>query len=72
MAEDQAHEQNNKIVKVDGGAIGFLDQSQALLDWSTAGPYIAEIIQNARKGTPDDVGIQNHHEDTDALPHYNL
>ena len=30
LAEDQAHEQNNKIVKVDGGAIGILDQAQAL------------------------------------------
>ena len=29
---DQAHEQNNKIVKTDGGAIGIVENEQALLD----------------------------------------
>ena len=26
MATDQAHEQNNKLVKIDGGAVGILDR----------------------------------------------
>ena len=30
MADDQAHEQNNKLVKIDGGAIGILDKQKAL------------------------------------------
>ena len=30
MAEDQAHEQNNKIVEVDGSVISILDQAQVL------------------------------------------
>ena len=31
IAEDQAHEQNNKAIKVDGGAIGILENETALL-----------------------------------------
>ena len=38
MGIDQAHKQNNKIVKVDGGAIGILDDEAALLKWAVAGP----------------------------------
>ena len=41
---DQAHEQNNKKVKVDGGAVGIFDNESALLDWSVAGPVIADIL----------------------------
>ena len=32
MGIDQAHEQNNKCVKIDGGAIGILDNERALLE----------------------------------------
>ena len=35
---DQAHEQNNKLVKIDGGAIGILENQNALLKWAVAGP----------------------------------
>ena len=31
MAVDQAHEENNKFVKIDGGAIWILDKPNALL-----------------------------------------
>ena len=31
MATDQAHEQNTKLVKIDGGAVGILDNKAALL-----------------------------------------
>ena len=30
---DQAHEQNNKIIKGDGGAIGVTESSTQLLRW---------------------------------------
>ena len=65
MGTDQAHEQINKSVKVNGGAIGILDNENALLEWSTASPVIAEILENFNdryervKQTPI-----KHHEET--------
>lgn len=41
---DQAHEQNNKIVKGDRGAIGLTDSSTQLLRWMVSGPKISRII----------------------------
>jgi len=35
---DQAHEQNNKIVKGKGGAIGLTESSTQLLRWMVSGP----------------------------------
>ena len=31
MGEDQAHEQHNKVIKDDGGAVGIFDNEQAVL-----------------------------------------
>ena len=59
---DQAHEQNNKRVKVDGGAIGIMDNESALLEWALSGPYIAEMIQET-----DQCSSSKHHEDTDSF-----
>ena len=44
IAIDQAHEQNNKVVKGDGGAVGFLQNPKALLRWMVAGPELARVI----------------------------
>ena len=41
---DPAHEQQNKMVKVVGGAIGLLDNCRALLEWALYGPYIAKNL----------------------------
>ena len=41
---DQAHEQNNKYVKGDGGEIGLTENSTQLLRWMTAGPEVARLI----------------------------
>ena len=38
------HEQNNKIVKGDRGAIGLTDSSTQLLRWMVSGPEISRII----------------------------
>ena len=38
IAIDQAHKQNNKLVKIDGGAVGVLDSPRALLKRSVADP----------------------------------
>lgn len=43
---DQAHEQNNKIVKGDGGAIGLTGSSTQLLRWMVSGPEISRVIHD--------------------------
>ena len=59
MGIDQAHEQNNKIVKIHGGAIGILDNTNALTRWSVSAPVIADICNSAKNET-----TTKHHEDT--------
>ena len=43
---DQAHEQHNKIVKGDGGAIGLTESSTQLLRWMVSGPEMSRIIND--------------------------
>ena len=43
---DQGHEQNNKIVKGDGGAIGLTESSSQLLRWMVSGPEMSRIIND--------------------------
>ena len=43
---DQAHEQKNKIVKGDEGAIGLTESSTQLLRWMVSGPEISRIIND--------------------------
>ena len=38
---DQAHEQNNALVKGDGGAVGLTENPSALRRWMVAGPEVA-------------------------------
>ena len=44
IAIDQAHEQNNKVVKGNGGAVGLLQNQKVLLRWMVAGPQLARVI----------------------------
>ena len=60
MGIDQAHEQNNKILKTDGGVIGIFDNPTALLKWAIWGPVISEILKEEEDGNLS----QLHHEDT--------
>ncbi len=41
---DQAHEQNNTIMKGDGGAIGLTENSTALHRWMVSGPEMTRLI----------------------------
>ena len=70
MGEDQAHEQNNKKIKMDGGAIGILENETALLEWAVSGPQIAKILDMdvcEEHITIDEDTFQYHHEDTDIF-----
>lgn len=44
IAIDQPQEQNNVIVKGDGGAIGLTEDQAALRRWMVAGPEICRLI----------------------------
>ena len=44
VAIDQAHEQNNEIVKGDGGAVGLFQNEDSLTKWMVSGPEIARIL----------------------------
>ena len=45
MPIDQAHEQNNAVVKGSGGAVGLTQNPSALRKWLLAGPEKARLIQ---------------------------
>ena len=47
IAIDQAHEQNNALVKGDGGAIGLTEDPAALRRWMVAGPEISRLIEES-------------------------
>ena len=47
MAVGEAHEQNNYVVKVDGGAFDILKNETALLKWAVAGPIISDLLNQA-------------------------
>ena len=63
---DQAHEQNNALVKGDGGAVGLTENPAALHRWMVSGPEMARLIQefeiSTDKKKTTDLG---HHEDTE-------
>ena len=44
IAIDHAHEQNNKLVKGDGGAIGLTENTKQLQRWMISGPEMARSI----------------------------
>ena len=49
MPIDQAHEQNNAIVKGLGGAVGLTQNPSAFRKWLLAGPEQARLIQAFEK-----------------------
>ena len=59
MGEDQAHEQHNKVIKEDGGAVGLFDNEHAVVQWAISGPTISQILHN-----PGPDKTTRHHEDT--------
>ncbi len=68
MSIDQAHEQNNALVKGDGGAVGLTQNPAALRKWMCGGPEVAKLIneyENVITGSKSDACSQtSHHEQT--------
>ena len=67
ISDDQAHEQNNKIIKDDGGAIGILHSPKALMRWMVGGPEVARMISQYNESMKDDPDSRSHHENTVAF-----
>lgn len=69
MSDDQLHEQNNKVIKCDGGASAILDNDDALLKWMVSGPHITEMLSDFEvMSLPHDIHSAScHHEDTQAF-----
>ncbi len=65
---DHAHEQNNEMVKGDGGAIGLTENSSALHRWMVGGPQMAKLVQVFEDGREDKSTCTKttHHEQTEA------
>ena len=63
MAIDEAYEQNNEIVKGNGGAIGLIQNASPLRRWMVARPEISRAVNNF-----DDLLTQTRHE-PDSLHH---
>ena len=63
---DQAHEQNNKIIKGDGGAVGLTENPSALRRWMVAGPEVARVILEYEEllHGRDSVSSYLHHDET--------
>lgn len=66
MAIDQAHEQNNAVVKGDGGAVGLTEDQGALRRWMVAGPEVSRLVAayEAMSGMKDATVSNKHHEQT--------
>ena len=61
LAFDQAHEQNNALVKSDGGAIGITEKPSALLRWMISGPELCQLVNEYEETNQN--RQTKHHED---------
>lgn len=59
MPIDQAHEQNNELVKGSGGTVGLTDNPSAFRKWMIAGPEQARLLKEFEKKFMSNV----HHEE---------
>ena len=60
----QAHEQNNGMVKGDGGAVGLTENPSALRRWMISGPEMARFVSEFEASMTTEVEVQgaDHHE----------
>ncbi len=65
---DQAHEQNNALVKDDGGAVGLTENPAAVYRWMVSGPEMARLIQEFEISTDKKKTTDlRHHKDTEYM-----
>ena len=66
IAIDQAHPQNNKIIKEDCGAIGLTEDPSALRRWVVTSPEISQILEQFEDSYGGVRADTLHHEETEA------
>ena len=57
----QAHEQNNELIKGEGGVIGITENPTALLRWMVAGPELARMVTEFEC-------VEEEHHQSDSKP----
>ena len=64
VSDDQLHEQNNKVIKGDGGAVGMFGNETALLKWMVGGPEIARMVHEFEftVDSSSESHTESHHE----------
>ncbi len=68
MPIDQAHEQNNQLVKCFGGAVGLTENPSAFRRWMTAGPEQARLLKKFEEQFVESKShSEKHHEQTPSL-----
>ncbi len=64
IAIDQAHEQNNVIVKGSGGAVGLTENPSAFRKWMISGPQQARLLKEFEDECfPNSTDCGYHHEE---------
>ena len=69
MSLDQNHEQENEMIKGDGGAVGLTECPTALRRWMIAGPEIARLVREFECSFGVQCSTKNitHHEQTPSV-----
>ena len=65
MALDQNHEQQNQIIKAEGGTVGVMENPAALTRWMIAGPEVARVVTEFEENVQpsiDNVNADHHHQ----------
>ena len=66
---DKAHEQNNELIKGEGGVIGITENPNALLRWMVAGPELTRMVAEFECIEEEHITNQTrnpHHEQSSA------
>ena len=62
MPLDQSHEQTNKIIKGEGGAVGLTENASALNRWMLAGLEVSRVVNQFETSMPENTLSNEHHE----------
>lgn len=66
---DQAHEQNNAVIKDDGGAVGLTEDPAALRRWIVSGPEVSRLVgcYEELSNAKDTTNNTKHHEQSRSV-----
>ena len=64
MALDQNHEQQNQIIKAEGGAVCLMENPAALTRWMIVGPEVARVVTKFEENVQPSIDNMNadHHD----------